>query len=62
MRWYPQTNDRDVAYLDHFVHEIMAIDLQEFETALDRDRMKWLQYWTLKALTLYGTDAGIMFS
>jgi hypothetical protein len=64
MRKNPFTNDFDVAYLKPYSQQIQSLRIKDFRenNKLTRDRLKWLQYWTKKAVELYGEEAGIMFS
>ena len=62
MRKHPNTNDLDIAKLKPFAEEISKIKEADFTNAIDKDRLKWLQYWTLKAVELYGENAGVQFS
>ena len=60
MRDHPNSNDRGVSYIKPFLERINA--LTESNDDVDKDRMKWLKYWCNKAVELYDSMAGIMFS
>ena len=62
MRKHPDTNDLDIAQLKPFMKEINKLKESDFVDEIDKDRVKWLKYWSNKAVELYGTDAAIMFS
>ena len=62
MREYPNTNDYEVVKLEPFAGRILALDRRNFKTEADKDRLKWLMYWTRQAVELYGELAAISFS
>lgn len=62
MRKHPNTNDADIAQLKPLIKQINKLKESDFEDELDKDRLKWLKYWSNKAVELYGNDAAIMFS
>lgn len=47
--------------LQKIAKDIAAIQI-DFEDEIDRDRLRWLKYWTAKAVKLFGERAGIEFS
>lgn len=60
MRKNPNSNDIDIALLKPFIKRINA--LKEPLSIIDKDRLKWLKYWSNKATELCGEEAAIMFS
>ena len=62
MRKHPNSNDLDLASLKPFANKINKIKESDFSDDLDKDRLKWLKYWSNKAVKLYGEEAAIMFS
>ena len=62
MRKHPNSNDIDVCRLKPYAKRISCIEIPEInQNSLDADRLKWLKYWTARAVNLYGDKAGIMF-
>ena len=61
IRKHPDTNDCDIIPLKSILHEINGL-FDEFFDEIDRDRMKWLKFWSNRAVSLYGDDAYISFS
>ena len=63
-RWRenPESNDCDVARIKPVLKAVLSIKRGSFKTELDKDRLKWLQYWCKKAVRLYGKNAAIQFS
>jgi len=62
LRKHPYTNDWDVVKLAPVADKIALVKESEFSEPDDIDRLRWLQYWTKKAVELYGEEAGISFS
>lgn len=62
MRKHPNTNDLDIALLKPFLKRINKLKELNFIDEIDKDRLKWLKYWSNKAVELYGDEAAIMFS
>lgn len=61
IRKYPDTNDYEIIPLKPILHEINGLFDKFFDEA-NRDRMKWLKFWSNRAVSLYGDDAYISFS
>lgn len=58
MRFNPNTNDKDIAFIKPILKEINALPNPVDD---DADRMKWLKYWCNRAVELYGIRAAIEF-
>ena len=55
-------SDIDISYLKLVLKDIQKLKPEDATGEGDHDRLKWLQYWSKKAVELYGSDAGIKFS
>ncbi|MDP3989718.1 MAG: hypothetical protein Q8Q01_00765 [archaeon] len=62
MRKHPNTNDLDLALIKPFLKRINKLKDADFVNEVDKDRLKWLKYWSNKAVELYGNEAAILFS
>ena len=61
MRFYPNSNDRDVARVMPLLEEINKLP-DHLGSEVDDDRMKWFKFWCNQAVELYGDLAGVRFS
>jgi hypothetical protein len=62
MRKHPDTNDLDLALIKPFLKRINKLKDSDFVNEVDKDRLKWLKYWSNKSVELYGNEAAILFS
>ena len=62
LRDNPNSNDLDVTFLKPFLDRFNVLNIDSFEDAVDKDRLKWLKYWIVVAVELYDDLAGIKFS
>lgn len=62
MRYYPRSNDRDIAFIMPVLPEILALSDHNESVYYYDFQMVRFKYWCAKAVSLYGSKAAIEFS